>query len=408
MGESAVLPKGWERVRLGEIAQKCSKKNREFAYALVLTNSAQRGIIPQAEHFDKDIAVDENIDGYFVVEDGAFVYNPRISSTAPCGPIRRNHLGKTGVMSPLYTVFKLWGGAMDEAFVEYYFLSSAWYRYMKGIANYGARHDRMSITDNGFFAMPVPCPPIAEQRSIAGVLGAQDRLIDAQGRLIEAKQKQKRWLMQGLLTGETRLPGFDGAWEKVKVGEVCKSFGGGTPSTNDPSYWNGTIPWISSADVVDGNIYNVTMTRFITEFAVNASATKICPKNTILIVSRVGVGKIAIAPHDLCTSQDFTNLSVVNQDVLFVAFALVLFFERHKLKSQGTSIKGLTVNEIKGIVLHLPPMPEQIAIAERLTAADREIELLEKRLQQQRLMKKHLMQLLLTGKIRVKGERDDE
>jgi type I restriction enzyme S subunit len=197
----------WEKRKLGEIADKCTAKNRDFAHSLVLTNSAQRGIIPQGEHFDKDIAVDENIDGYFIVNDGEFVYNPRISITAPCGPIRRNNLGETGVMSPLYTVFKLKNNMINTTYIEYYFLSSAWYHYIESIANYGARHDRMSITDDNFFAMPILLPPLPEQHAIAAVLSTTDHEIELLKKELEQQKLTKKYLMQKLLTGKIRVKG---------------------------------------------------------------------------------------------------------------------------------------------------------------------------------------------------------
>jgi type I restriction enzyme S subunit len=201
------LPKGWNLVTLASISDKCIARNRDFAYSLVLTNSAQNGIVAQTEHFDKTIAMQENIDDYYIVNDGDFVYNPRISTTAPCGPIRRNHLGKTGVMSPLYTVFRIRDDAVNDIFIEHFFLSSAWYRYMKSIANYGARHDRMAITDESFFAMPIPLPPLAEQQAIAAVLTAADNELELLTRELEQQRLVKKHLMQQLLTGRTRTKG---------------------------------------------------------------------------------------------------------------------------------------------------------------------------------------------------------
>jgi len=199
----------WEKARLGEIADKCTAKNRDFTYSLVLTNSAQSGIIPQTEHFDKNIAVDENIDGYFIVNDGEFVYNPRISVTAPCGPIRRNNLGETGIMSPLYTVFKLKNDMINYTYIEYYFLSSAWYGYMKSIANYGARHDRMNINDDNFFAMSIIFPPLPEQQAIANVLTTADREIELLKKELKQHKQIKKYLMQKLLTGKIRVKGAE-------------------------------------------------------------------------------------------------------------------------------------------------------------------------------------------------------
>jgi len=199
------LSNEWKKIKLREIADKRTAKNRDFIYSLVLTNSAKHGIIPQTEHFDKDIAVGESIDGYFIVNEGEFVYNPRISNTAPCGPIRRNHLGETGVMSPIYTVFKLKNDRINDIYMEYYLLSSAWHHYMKSIANYGARHDRMNITDASFFALPIPFPPLPEQNAIAEILTTADREIELLTSELALHKLVKKYLMLKLLTGKIRV-----------------------------------------------------------------------------------------------------------------------------------------------------------------------------------------------------------
>jgi type I restriction enzyme S subunit len=200
----------WESVWLREIASKSVEKNGGFKYSLVLTNSAQHGIIPQSEHFEREIAVEGNIDGYYIVNNGDFVYNPRISVTAPCGPIRRNHIRASGVMSPLYTVFRLSSDKVLDTFAEQYFLSHHWFRHMKSVANYGARHDRMNITDDDFFRMPIALPPLPEQQAIAAVLTAADREIELLMRVLEQQWQVKKYLMQQLLTGRIRTKGANG------------------------------------------------------------------------------------------------------------------------------------------------------------------------------------------------------
>ena len=195
----------WRYVELGKIAKKEKGKNKSFAYTLVLSNSAQHGIIPQADQFDKEIASEDRIDGYYIVHDGFFVYNPRISVTAPCGPINRNETGKTGVMSPLYTDFSIESKMINTDFLKQYFSSSCWYRHMKSVANYGARHDRMNVSDDDFFLMPIPVPSIEEQTVIADTLMAADKEIDLLSRELEQEKQKKKALMQLLLTGIVRV-----------------------------------------------------------------------------------------------------------------------------------------------------------------------------------------------------------
>ena len=195
----------WKIKPLKKLTEKQKKKNHGFQYRLVLSNSAQHGIVSQDQEFDKEIANEERIDGYYVVIPGAFVYNPRISVTAPCGPINVNETGETGIMSPLYTVFTISSPQISQDFLKYYFQSSCWYKYVKGVANYGARHDRISISDGDFFDMPIPLPTKEEQNYIAKVFSAADREIELLQQDIEQEKQKKKALMQLLLTGIVRV-----------------------------------------------------------------------------------------------------------------------------------------------------------------------------------------------------------
>lgn len=195
----------WKIKPLKKLTEKQKKKNDGFQYRLVLSNSAQHGIVSQDQEFDKEIANEERIDGYYIVIPGAFVYNPRISVTAPCGPINVNETGETGIMSPLYTVFTISSPQISQDFLKYYFQSSCWYKYVKGVANYGARHDRISISDGDFFDMPIPLPTKEEQNYIAKVLSAADREIELLQQDIEQEKQKKKALMQLLLTGIVRV-----------------------------------------------------------------------------------------------------------------------------------------------------------------------------------------------------------
>jgi type I site-specific deoxyribonuclease (specificity subunit) len=195
----------WKILALHQVAHKVTRKNTSFEFSLVLSNSAQNGVVPQSEQFDKDIANADKIDGYYIVEDGSFVYNPRISVTAPCGPINVNCTGQTGVMSPLYTVFQVDDNRVDNVFLKFYFKSTCWFKYMKGVSNYGVRHDRMSVSDEDFFAMPLPIPALLEQQRIATILSDADSEISLLKNDLEQEKLKKKALMQLLLTGIVRV-----------------------------------------------------------------------------------------------------------------------------------------------------------------------------------------------------------
>lgn len=207
----------WEEKTLGEVAKKVNRKNTLLKVSRVLTNSANLGVVDQGAYFDRDIAVKENTGNYSIVEIEDFVYNPRISTAAPVGPISINKVGQ-GIMSPLYTVFKFHTGCIS--FYEQYFQTTIWHDYLKGIANFGARFDRMNITTEGFFNMPLylPIDP-TEQEKIASCLSAMDELIAAQAEKVDALKEKKTGMMQQLFPrkGETtprlRFPEFTGEWE---------------------------------------------------------------------------------------------------------------------------------------------------------------------------------------------------
>lgn len=166
----------------------------------------------------------------------------------------------------------------------------------------------------------------------------------------------------------------DNTWSNSSLEKKCKFVGGGTPSTLNQDYWNGDIAWISSADLLEENVHKYNVSRFITKEAIMNSATKICPINTIMIVSRVGVGKIAISNSEICTSQDFTNLTEYQFDKNFLVYSLKNTIEKLKNSSQGTSIKGITSKEIKQINIFYPEIIEQCKIGLFFKKIDERIE----------------------------------
>ena len=183
----------WEDKPLNEIALKRSGKNKDGSISEVLTNSATQGVIKQSDYFEREIVTESNLNGYYIVNLDDFVYNPRISVHAPVGPIKRNKKC-LGVMSPLYTVFTVSEGNL--AYLEYFFDSNFWHDYVKGVANSGARHDRMNITNKDFFDMPILYPCLEEQTKIANFLSAIDQKIEVVVQQIEQAKQWKKGLLQ--------------------------------------------------------------------------------------------------------------------------------------------------------------------------------------------------------------------
>jgi len=179
----------WEQRKLGKISSKVIEKNTGMIYAVTFTNSAEQGIISQRDFFDKDISNKQNLGGYFVVRPNDFVYNPRVSRTAPVGPIKRNKLERTGVMSPLYFVFTFSEG--DYGFFEKYFESHYWHDFMIRNGDSGARFDRFNIKDTLFVEMPLPFPKMEEQTAIADFFYNLDILIESLRQELEKLQNIK-------------------------------------------------------------------------------------------------------------------------------------------------------------------------------------------------------------------------
>lgn len=196
-------------------------------------------------------------------------------------------------------------------------------------------------------------------------------------------------------------------WEVKRLGEIGTFYGGGTPSKSIDEYWHGDIPWISSADLIENDIYWCNINRFITLEAIRNSSTQIIPQNSILIVTRVGVGKVAVAPCDLCVSQDYICLQNSGMNTIFLAYEIMQRMKNIVSQIQGTSIKGISINEVKKIQLPLPPLAEQEKIAEILSTWDKVIEKQTQLIQKLELRKKGLMQQLLTGKKRLPGFTDE-
>ena len=214
----------WEQRKLSEITDKVTEKNAGLQYVETFTNSAEFGIISQRDFFDHDIAKLGSLDGYYIVKTEDFVYNPRISTSAPVGPINRNKLGRTGVMSPLYTVFR--PHDIDTTYLEYFFKCGYWHSFMNFNGDSGARSDRFSIRDNVFFQMPIPIPDIDEQRKIGELLTCLDNLITLHQRKFEKLTNVKKSMLEkmfpqnGSSYPEIRFKGFTDPWEQRKLGDM--------------------------------------------------------------------------------------------------------------------------------------------------------------------------------------------
>ena len=187
-----------------------------------------------------------------------------------------------------------------------------------------------------------------------------------------------------------RFKEFNDEYIEKKLSEIVQKKGGGTPNTAKITYWQGTIPWISSSDLSSENILSININRYISQEALKKSATNLIPKNSVLIVTRVGVGKVATNKIDICTSQDFTNLINFSGNSCYLAYILKRKMEKFQKTTQGTSIKGITSKELMNLDLNIPSLNEQIKVAKFLILLDKKIELQTKKIEDLKLFKKGL------------------
>ena len=187
----------WTCVRLGDIFKKVSRRNTDGVIKNVITNSAEYGLIPQRDFFDKDIAVDGNTANYYVIENGDFVYNPRKSNSAPYGPFNRYTLSEQGIISPLYTCLVLQAD-ISPSYLAWYFKSDAWYRYIYDNGSQGVRHDRVSMTDDLLMGIPVMYPSHVKQLLYADILDMVEARLQATQKTLDLLSKTRDGYMRQL------------------------------------------------------------------------------------------------------------------------------------------------------------------------------------------------------------------
>ena len=255
----------------------------------------------------------------------------------------------------------------------------------------------MQIKSSDLGDVVVSYPNLQEQQKIANFLSSVDTRIEQLEKKKALLEQYKKGLMQKLFSQEIRFKDDQGEeypeWIMKKLVDIGKFVGGGTPDTTVNGYWKGDIPWITSADINEGDIHNINIHRYISEDAVRKSATNVLPPNSVIFASRVGIGKVVITNLGICISQDFTGLILETEDLnSFIAYQ----FQSNKniliRFSQGTSIKGYTSKDLKGISIFLPVEKEQHKIANFLSSIDKKIELVSGQIKQTREFKMGLLQ----------------
>ena len=384
----------WNRALLSDYFVKSTKKNSDGMISNVICNSAKQGLIPQREYFDKDIANSDNTNGYYIIESNDFVYNPRKSADAPYGPISSYQYPEAGIVSPLYLCFRA-KREINPLYFEWYFRSSAWHRYIYMSGDSGARHDRVSIKDDVFFAMPINVPSAKEQERISLFLDAIERRIETQRTLVETLKKYKRGVVRSLLSPE-HCGLKEVQWQCDTIGNLG-SFIKGAPLSKADISETGT-PFI-----LYGELYT-TYHEVITSVV----------RKTEAVVEQVYhsmVGDVLI-PTSGETPEEISTASCVMLPGVILAGDLNIFRStkidgrimsyilNHIVNgniariAQGKSVVHVQASEISKIEISYPDPETQIRIIKVLEAISNRIESCEKELNHLTKMRNSLLQQL--------------
>ena len=259
-----------------------------------------------------------------------------------------------------------------------------------------------NINQESLNKLPILIPPLLEQNRIVFILGMWDKAIEKLSKKIEIKKQIKKGLMQDLLSGKKRLPGFKDNWETIRLGDVSKMNSGGTPKSTTESYFGGDIPWVSIADMTQSGKYIFSTLKNLSEEGLKNSAAKIYPKGTVLYAMYASIGECSIAGVPMTSSQAILGImpSEDKLDFMFLYFYLCSIKEMIKLQGQHGTQSNLNAGMVKDFKFKIPDIKEQIAIANILTTAGEEIEELNNKLSIMKNQKKYLLNNLISGKIR--------
>lgn len=395
------IPEEWKIVRLGEYIKYTKGRKPE-----VMISDRKIGYLP---YLSTEYLRNSNADNFVkITGNEVLVSKGEIILLWDGSNAGEVFLGKEGVLSSTMVKVELLRHDYDVLFL-FYLLKSKESFLKSQTKGTGIPH----VDKNVFRNLSVVLPPLEEQRKIAHVLTTIDKAIEEVDKAIKKAEKIKKGLMQELLTKgighkefkDTEIGKIPKEWKVVKLGEIAKLESGGTPSRQKLEYWKrGTIPWIKSGELNDTLIYDSE--EKITELGLKNSSAKIFPKGTLLIaLYGATVGKTGILSIEASTNQAVCAILPAfpnTFDSKFLQYCLILLREKLIAQSSGGAQSNIYLYVLKNFKIPLPPLEEQKKIAEILSKWDRVIELKKAKKEKLERMKKKVMELLLTGKVRVK------
>lgn len=380
------IPKGWKVKKLGEICILDKGKIENCGELPYLEVKFLRNL-KNADIKEKGIVVEKNqavilVDG----ENSGEVFKVKT----------KGYLGST------FRILKLSDNVNFDYFI--FFMNFVSLKFKNSKVGSAIPHLNKKL----FNECEIPLPNLVEQKAIADKLDDSFAKIEnAITNLINAKENLKLYkqsVLKSAFNGDLLPNTSPTHWEVKKLGEIFNVIGGGTPNTNNAEFWGGNISWISSADI-DKENFNAIPRKFITENAIQNSATNLVPKNTIIVVTRVGLGKVAITKEPMCFSQDSQALIPFEKiNVKFMAYQIKQIAQNFINISRGTTINGITKQNLKDCKICVPPLSEQnLIVAEidrRFAIVDKTLNLIDKSIQNAKNLKQSILKKAFSGELR--------
>ena len=298
-----------------------------------------------------------------------------------------------------YAGFLIRARIKEDVSADFIFQQTLTEKYKQFIAIASQRSGQPGVNGKEYGDWKLSAPSFQEQSAIGSLFRTLDDLLASyQGNLanyqsLKATMLSKMFPKAGQTVPEIRLDGFEGEWELLEINDLADDFqSGGTPKTNVQEYWDGDIPWIQSSDLETNCLFEIKVQKSISEKGLKNSSAKIISKDSIAVVTRVGVGKLAVMRHEYATSQDFLSLSNLKSNIEFTAYLLYRLLQKEVTQLQGTSIKGITKVELLSKKVLIPSLSEQQAIGAYFSNLDSLISAHQEKISQLETLKKKLLQ----------------
>ncbi|ENO8436085.1 restriction endonuclease subunit S [Vibrio parahaemolyticus] len=402
-------PEGWARESLKKhltLEQRKVKVLDDKEYDLVTVKRSRGGVVRREHLYGKQISVKSQ----FSLKQGDFLISKRQIVHGACG-IVPEHLDGS-IVSNEYSIFT----AKDSFDLNYlrYLSETLYFQQTCFHSSIGVHIEKMIFKLDNWFKWDFNLPPLSEQRKIAQILSTWDKAIAATAKLIETSKQQKKALMQQLLTGKKRLvnpetgKAFEGEWEEVRLSEIAK-VSIGLVTTMTKHYVESGVPLIRNSDIKQNEIRKEKMIYLSESFASESEHRKL-KINDVVTVHTGEVGVSSVIGSDMAGSLGFATLNSRPDLNKVLPTYLSWYFNSDRFinwcvsVSTGDGRQNLNLKDFAKAIVLLPELAEQQKIASVLTAADKEIKVLEAKLANFKQEKKALMQQLLTGKRRVKVE----